>query len=421
MGDVVDFQAGPIRDASRGGDYGRVIELARRGRQMTQAALGQALGMSQSAVSRLEKRGQASYNTDVLAAAAAHLQIPPQLVGLADGRTAQVQVRDDDPMHRRTVLGGALAAMAAPVLAAVPDTHDTMGGQAAALRLTTSAYRRLDATTPSRDLADAVDGHIRLIQTITRTAAQDADRARLAAVGSEAASFAGWLAWDKGDHGSARSWYGAAVKAARTARDPLLTAYQTGTLAQFEAHAGNGVQALNLARRARRMLDEKLPAVVDAWLLSVEALGHAAAGDRRSADRALTASRAAAQALTADQEPPPWPWVFSFTPDKVAACRVTCGAHLGLPDWVLAEDVEALTTGHAKQRALLVLDIAAGHLAGGRVEAAFSLASRALEAGLRYRSGRIVERARGLRRSLTTSSPPKVVRDFDERLHGVYL
>ncbi|MER6330519.1 helix-turn-helix transcriptional regulator [Streptomyces sp. NPDC001034] len=421
MGDVVDFQAGPIRDASRAGDYGRVIELARRGREMTQAALGQALGVSQSAVSRLEKRGQASYSTDVLAAAAAHLQIPPKLVGLADGRTAQVQVRDDDPMYRRTVLGGALAAMAAPVLAAVPDPHDTMGGQAAALRLTTSAYRRLDGTTPSRDLAEAVDGHIRLIQTITRTVTSDADRARLAAVGSEAASFAGWLAWDKGDHGSARSWYGGAVKAARTAQNPLLTAYQIGTLAQFEAHAGNGVEALKLARRARRVLGEQSPAVADAWLMSVDALGYAVAGDRRGADRALVESRTAAEALTADQEPPPWPWVFSFTPDKVAACRVTCGARLGLPDWVREENVEALTSGHAKQRALLMLDIAAGHLAGGRVEAAFALATRALEAGLRYRSGRIVEGARGLRRSLTTSSPPKVVRDFDERLHGVYL
>jgi transcriptional regulator with XRE-family HTH domain len=396
-----------------------VIELARKGRQMTQAALGQALGMSQSAVSRLEKRGQASYSTDVLAAAAAHLQIPPALVGLADGRTAPVQVRDDDPMHRRTVLGGALAAMAAPILAAVPDTHDTIGGQAAALRLTTSSYRRLDGTTPSRDLADAVEGHIRLIQTITRTATGDADRARLAAVGSEAASFAGWLAWDKGDYGSARSWYGGAVKAARTAHNPLLAAYQIGTLAQFEAHAGNGVEALNLARRARRVLGEQRLAVAEAWLLTVEALGYAVAGERRGADRALAESRTAAEALTAEEEPPPWPWVFSFTPDKVAACRVTCGARLGVPEWVLAQDVEALATGHAKQRALLVLDIAAGHLAGGRVEAAFALASRALEAGLQYRSGRIVERARALRRSLTTASPPRAVRDFDERLHGV--
>ncbi|KIE24639.1 DNA-binding protein [Streptomyces sp. MUSC 125] len=324
-------------------------------------------------------------------------------------------------MHRRTVLGGAVAAMAAPILVAVPHPRDAAGEQAAALRLTTSAYRRLDGTTPSRDLADAVDGHIRLIQTITRTATGDADRARLAAMGSEAASFAGWLAWDKGDHGSARSWYGGAVKAARTSRNVLLTAYQIGTLAQFEAHAGNGVEALNLALRARRALSDERPAVADAWLLTVEALGHAAVGDQRRADRTLTESRTAAEALATEQEPPPWPWVFSFTPDKVAACRVTCGARLQLPEWVLAEDVEALTTGHAKQRALLVLDIAAGHLAGGRVEAAFALASSALDTGLQYRSGRIVERARAVRRSLTTASPPKVVRDFDERLHGVYL
>lgn len=113
--------------------------------------------------------------------------------------------------------------------------------------------------------------------------------------------------------------------------------------------------------------------------------------------------------------------MFSLTETKVAATRVACGARLGLADWVLSEDTEALATGHEKQRALLVLDITSGHLASGRVEAAFALASRALNTGLKYRSGRIVERARTLRRTLTTSAPPMVVRDFDEQLHGVYL
>ncbi|MDH6577571.1 hypothetical protein [Kitasatospora sp. MAP5-34] len=112
---------------------------------------------------------------------------------------------------------------------------------------------------------------------------------------------------------------------------------------------------------------------------------------------------------------------FGNRVSKVAAFRVTCGARLGLPEWVTTADASALATGHAKQRALVVLDIAAGHLAAGRVEAAFALASRAMDTGLQYRSSRIVERARGLRRLLVTSSPPKVVRDFDERLHGVYL
>lgn len=417
-GYAVDFQTGPVREASRAGDYGRVIELVRDHRRMTQTALGQALGMSQSAVSRLEKKGTAAYSTDTLAAAAAHLEIPPALVGLADSRPSGPQ-NDGDDVDRRRFLGGAVAVATAPALAALPAEADTGGGQAAALRLSTSAYRRLDASTPSRDLEESVRTHMRLIQSITRDASED-QRPRLAAVGSEAASLAGWLSWDMGDNGSARAWYGSAIKAARSAGDPLLTAYQAGSLAQFEAHAGNGAQALNLTRKARRALGEKRPAVADAWLSSVEALAHASAGDRRRADQALTASRAAVATLD-DQDPPPWPWVFTFTETKVAAARVACGARLGLADWVLSEDTEALATGHAKQRALLVLDIAAGHLAGGRVEAAFALAGRALDTGLKYRSGRIVERVRSVRRTLTTTTPPKVVRDFDERLHGVYL
>ncbi|MGW7385321.1 helix-turn-helix domain-containing protein [Streptomyces sp. NPDC054794] len=383
---------------------------------MTQVQLGQALGMSQSAISRLEKRGPRTYSTDALAAAAAHLEIPPHLVGLSGGRP-QAQARDDDDMHRRALLGGAAAAAASPVLAAIPSATGT--SQAAALRLSTTAYRRLDGSTPSQDLEEAVQAHLRLIQATARNATGE-QRARLAAVGSEAASLAGWLAWDMGNHGSARARYGAAINASRTAGDPLLTAYQAGSLAQFEAHTGNGTQALNLTRRARRALGQQCPPVADAWLSSIEALGHAALGDRHATDKALTHSRKVAETLP-DQAPPPWPWVFSFTPEKVTAHRLTCGAWLGLPRWVLADDVNALATGHAKQRALLLLDIAAGHLAAGRVEGAFSLATRALESGLHYRSGRIVERARAVRRSLALSSPPKVVRDFDERLHGVYL
>ncbi|WBO69733.1 hypothetical protein [Streptomyces camelliae] len=72
----------------------------------------------------------------------------------------------------------------------------------------------------------------------------------------------------------------AGADAARSAGDPL-TACQAGTLAQFEAHAGNGVEAFDLERRARGALGEQRPAVADAWLSGLEALGHAAAGDAR--------------------------------------------------------------------------------------------------------------------------------------------
>ncbi|MFE7562800.1 DNA-binding protein [Kitasatospora sp. NPDC057500] len=222
------------------------------------------------------------------------------------------------------------------------------------------------------------------------------------------------------DHGSARSFYGAAIKAARSGMSPLLASYQTGSLAQFEAHTGNAVQALNLARNARKCLEPNSPPVADAWLSSVEALGHAAAGDHRSADRALTRSRAVIENSSGEARPP-WPWVFTFDESKVAAVRVSCGAKLGLAAWTTGAVQAAAATGHAKQRALLLMDVAVGHLAAGQVEAAFALAGQALETGLRYRSGRIIERGRALRRSFSTSSPSRTVRDFDERLHGVHL
>ncbi|MEU4117954.1 helix-turn-helix transcriptional regulator [Kitasatospora sp. NPDC028055] len=414
----MNWNSAVVREASRSANYGKVIELARTNQRMTQVQLGEACGLSQSAISRLEKRGTGPYAMDVLLRVSQHLSIPAGLLGLADtARRARIGTED---VHRRQLLGAAAAIVAAPVLAAVAGPTDEAEQQAAALRLATTSYRRLDGSTPSRDLTDVVHSHLRLIQGLVVAAPTDAHRIRLAAVASEAASLAAWLAWDMGDHGSARSFYGAAIKAARSGANPLLAAYQAGSLAQFEAQTGNAIQALSLVKKARSLLESGRPAIADAWLASVEALGHASAGDQRSSDRALTHSRAAARTTTGD-EPPPWPWVFTFDESKVAASRVTCGAKLGLEAWVSDGASAVLATAHAKQRALLVMDLATGHLAAGRIEAAFTLATQALEIGFQYRSGRIIERGRALRRSLNTPSPPKVVREFDERLHNVYL
>ncbi|MCQ4082230.1 helix-turn-helix domain-containing protein [Streptomyces sp. RB6PN25] len=414
-----------IRDASRTGDYGRVVRLARIAVGVSQKQLGEACGISQSAISRLEMHGTASYNMNILARAATHLQIPPRLVGLADHAAAQAAQVNGTEVERRNFLAGAAAMATAPVLAALPASNapGSDGTQAATLRLATTAFRRMEGATPSRHLSEPVLAHLRLAQIVASEAAHDEQRARLAAVGSEVASLAGWLSWDMGDHGSARTWYGTAIKAAQRSGDGLLTAYQLGSLAQFEANTGNAAQGLNLVQSARRQIGDKRPAIAEAWLSTVEALAHAAVGDPDATDGAL-ADAARRTDQIAVEDPPPWPWVFTFNHSKVAACRMSCGARLGLSAWVFAaQDAAgaALASGHEKQRALLVLDVASGHMAAGRLDGAFALATSAVETGLRYRSGRIVERARALRRAYTSATPPKVVRDFDARLHGVYL
>ncbi|MFG2226944.1 helix-turn-helix domain-containing protein [Streptomyces sp. NPDC048644] len=423
----MNWSEAAIREASRMGDYGRVVRLARVDARLSQRQLGEACGASQSAVSRLEKRGARSYDTAQLAQMAGHLQIPPHLVGLADHTAVMAARRDGtgNDVERRSLLVGAAAVAASPAVSKAPvrQARAAESGQAATLRVATTAFRRLDGSTPSRQLAETVLSHLRLTQVIAQNAESEDERGRLAAVGSEVASLAGWLHWDMGDYGSARTWYGSAIKAARRGGNSLLAAYQLGSLAQFEAYAGNAAQGLSLTRSARKQLGPGLPAIADAWLLGVEALAHAAAGDADQADTALAA--AARKAERIEQEgAPPWPWVFSFTEAKVAATRVSCGALLGLPRWISgAQDSSAavMASGHDKQRALLMLDVASGHMVSGRLDGAFTLAARALEVGLRYQSGRIVERARALRRSFSGATPPKVVRDFDDRLYGVFL
>ncbi|MET7935443.1 helix-turn-helix transcriptional regulator [Streptomyces sp. NPDC005322] len=418
----MNWTAQAIRDASRRGDFGRVVSLARRAAGVSQRQLGDACGTSQSAVSRLEGRGTASYDMTILARAATHLHIPPRLVGLADHAAAHAAENGQPDVHRRNFLAGTAAIAATPALAALRP-HPTDTGQAATLRMATTAFRRLDGTTPSRHLSEPVLAHLRLTQAITGEAETPEQRARLAAVGSEAASLAGWLAWDMNDIGSARTWYGAAITAARTSGDRLLLAYQFGSLAGFEADAGNGAQALSLIHRAHRHLGEDASAIASAWLSTVEAQAHAVCGNATAADTALLQASHSTDAIQDDQQPP-WPWVFTFTHSKVAAARLTCGARLGVPQWVTAAQeraAAALTSSHEKQRALLTLDLAAAHLTSGRLDGAFALATRALETGMRYRSGRIIERARALRRSYASPTPPKIVRDFDDRLHGIYL
>ncbi|WP_234365065.1 helix-turn-helix domain-containing protein [Streptomyces sp. RTd22] len=418
----MNWSAQAIRDASRRGDFGRVVSLARRATGVSQRQLGDACGISQSAISRLEGHGTASYDMTLLARAATHLHIPPRLVGLADHAAAHAAENGQHDVHRRNFLAGTAAIAATPALAALRPAP-LEAGQAATLRMATTAFRRLDGTTPSRHLSEPVLAHLRLTQTITGEAENPEQRALLAAVGSEAASLAGWLAWDMNDIGSARTWYGAAIKAARTSGDRLLLAYQLGSLAGFEADGGNAAQALSLVHRARRHLGEATPTIASAWLSTVEAQAHAASGHATAADTALLQATRTTDAIQ-DEQPPPWPWVFTFTHSKVAAARLTCGARLGLPHWVAASqdgggcraDVEPReTTRTADPRPRR----RAPHKrsAGRRVRPGHP----ALETGLRFRSGRIIERARGLRRTYASPTPPKVVRDFDDRLHGIYL
>lgn len=193
----------------------------------------------------------------------------------------------------------------------------------------------------------------------------------------------------------------------------------TGSLAAFSAHLGDGAESLGLVASARQQLGVDRPAIADAWLGAVSALAHAAAGDERSTVAALDHAVAAAERVP-KEEPPPWPWVFTFDTAKVAAYRLACAVRLHRPDLAFsaAEEAGPLLSGSTKQTALWRLDHAAAHLQAGDVDEAFSIATQVLDAAKDKQSARVVERARALRRGYAGKMPSEALA-FDERARAL--
>ncbi|MGH3972669.1 MAG: hypothetical protein ACRDS9_05020, partial [Pseudonocardiaceae bacterium] len=107
-------------------------------------------------------------------------------------------------MNRRELFGAGAAVFTSAVL---PGTVLADDESAAAVHAITTAYRKLDGTTPSPTLTEPVLAHLRMA---TRMQAQiwnpGSAKAMVAAV-SEVAGLAGWLHWDTHDLGSARRHY----------------------------------------------------------------------------------------------------------------------------------------------------------------------------------------------------------------------
>ncbi len=401
-----------ILKAAQAGDTGTVIKLVRKTLGRTQMDVAAVCGYSQPVISRIEQGHQHAYDIRFLRRIAHALGIPPLLLGVADSTDGLEELA----VNRREFVAGAGAFATSVFLPTSPGPTPT----AEALRAITATHRRLDATLASRELADAARSHLRLVSRATTTTSDREARRHLAGALSEVAGFTAWLHWDMYDLGSARRHYELAIGAARKAADPILSAYMTGSVATFAAQLGDASDSLALVASARRQLGQQPPAIADTWLCAVAALAHAAARDERSTLAALDQSRATVERVPAE-EPPPWPWVFTFDHANVAAHQLACAVRLGRPKRAFHAAAEArrLLDAETKQASLWRLDLADAHLQNGDVDEAFGIATAVLDLAEKQQTLRVIERARTLRRDYTRPSTPGTVRDFDDRLRAI--
>lgn len=284
----------------------------------------------------------------------------------------------------------------------------------------TTAHRRLDGTTPSCELTPPVAAQLRMAGQMQVRSPDPRSRQVMAAAVSEVAGLAGWLYWDMHELGSARRHYHIALEQAqRASGDSMLTAYMLGSLASFVVmQDGAADEGIVLIRQAAEVSEGESPATGDAWLACIEAVAHASAGNDVQSWRALDRAEVAIGRAAAE-DPPPWPWVFPFDAGKIATHRLTCAVRLRRPDiaYAAAADLSvSLATGHRKQGALALLDLACAHVQAQEVEEGLRVATTAIDLAATTRSERVLSRARQFRRTIPATTPPRPLGEFDERL-----
>jgi transcriptional regulator with XRE-family HTH domain len=387
----------------------------RQARNWTQAELAEAVGYSQSWVSKVLRRRQA-LTLDQAREISRRLGIPVHLLRFGS-------LGGEGPAKRRDI--GKTIALALVPWASPPEADRST---APTLNAITNAQRRLDAMTPARELARGVIPHVEMANRALGRTRGPGVAADVAASLSEAAGLAGWLHTDMCDQGTARYYYRLAVDAARHAGHDLLAGYMLGSPAAFEIDTGDHAAGLRLISRAREQMAGENHSTPRAWLAAIEALGHASArGGEHAADDAVERAGAAVEADRNTAEPP-WPWIFPFDQAKLAGYRALVYVRLGRPGDALAAFADSLVAPQLapKQRAMIMLEVATAAAQEGvtekdtaRIDEAFGLAAEALALGERYGSGRVIQRSRMFRRDYAgpvTSS----VRAFDQRVYATF-
>lgn len=307
----------------------------------------------------------------------------------------------------------ALTAIGIPPTSKRAEADETT---APTLTAITGAQRRLEATTPARELAPAAVAHLDMTKRALKRVVHSAFGRDICAALSETAGFTAWLHADMHDTGTARTYYRMAVNTAKRAEHRFLIGYMIGSLAAFEIDNDDPVLGVSLLAQARSHLGDQPPPIAQVWLSSIEALGHAATHNRSAALRAIGDAERAVSAAE-HTTTPPWPWVFPFDHAKLAGYRALTMARLGCADDAVSAFTDSLSSAQPgmKQRAVIMAEIALARCQAGEYDEAFHLADQALTIGLAYDSERIIQRVRRFRRSYA-GPPTPTVSTFDDKL-----
>ena len=285
----------------------------------------------------------------------------------------------------------------------------------------TTAHRHMYWTVPPAQLHDVVAAHVHLGARLVPSVPEAARRSLAAAV-SESSLLAGLIEFfDLQNPAKGQASLVIALQAAQDAQDPLLGSAVLAHMAFIPAFSGDKKRAEEARDkiRAARAFARRGPASPEllAWLDAVEAEVETRFGNTRKALQLIHHG----EDIFATEEPRPSPpWLDWFSPVRLAGFKgntLLIAKQPGPARDTLQSVLDQLPAESAKQRSVILGDLAAAAVAENDPDQACLLAEEALDHLARYWYATGMDRVRAVRESLTKWESRPCVRRLDERLY----
>jgi hypothetical protein len=329
---------------------------------------------------------------------------------------------EDDVPTRRALLSGLLAVAATPrdavdrLIAASTGKDDL-----AAYRELVSTYAAAYYRTPPRDLQLAVTTLLDRLTEMQTASLSPATRGQLSRIAADVAGFAGYLAYDTGQTGLARSHFTLAAETAKFTADARLYALALASEGTTWAPAANGSgdarRSLALLNQAALAYPADGPARDRAWVQMHTANRHALVGDGRGFSRHVREVSDALEVMGGDG---PTDGFYSRTGwfallddrDRWFAEYMGRGLHyLGSPDAIsILQDVR---TDDPRRLATTLEDLFAAQAAQGDYVAAADAGLRCVNVA---RTNRLPRRLTSMRNTRTSFGPVPALQELDAAL-----
>jgi hypothetical protein len=243
----------------------------------------------------------------------------------------------------------------------------------------------------------------------------DEQRRNLFSAAAQLTATAGWMTYDSGDLGLAQRYMIQGLRLGSEGGDRDISGQIFAGLSHLATHAGSPSEALNLARVGIATAAGTRSQLGLMRLHAMKARAHAALGDKRAAARAISdAELALDRSRDSDDVPDS---VRFLDPPYLAAETAAC--LLEMKDYQNAARFASQAAGGTNQLgrrhtiSLAVLASAQLEPANPQVEAAVTIAGRALQGLGKISSHRSISALNDFRRRLAPYHTERAVRDFD--------